>query len=67
MFENYGGQVMEIQSNTAIIHFTSKPFAERYYNQILQLHFTSNLLYYIYLFCFYVSKFCLINLYTITV
>lgn len=31
MFENYGGQVMEIQSNTAIIHFTSKPFAERYY------------------------------------
>lgn len=29
MFENYGGQVMEIQSNTAIIHFTSKPFAER--------------------------------------
>ncbi|OAD54921.1 Meiosis arrest female protein 1 like protein [Eufriesea mexicana] len=29
MFESCGGQVMEIQPNTAIVRFTSKPFADR--------------------------------------
>ncbi|KAK9300350.1 hypothetical protein QLX08_006896 [Tetragonisca angustula] len=29
MFESYGGQVIEIQSSTAIVRFTSKAFAER--------------------------------------